>query len=144
VRPIADQKGLGIAVEASAALELTTDGDKLIRLVRALADNAVRYTLAGQVTLRADAGPAGTVLIEVRDTGPGMAPELVAETRTVIAARPDVDPPRLLGFGLRLTGRLVRAIGASLEITAGPNGTRCAIVVPSQTASQLVQTSAVA
>jgi signal transduction histidine kinase len=144
VRPIADQKGLALAVEVSAALELTTDGEKLVRLARALADNAVRYTLAGQVTLRAEAGPAGTVVLEVRDTGPGMAPELVAETRTVIAARPDVDPPRLLGFGLRLAGRLVRALGASLEITAGPGGTRCALVVPSHTASQLVATSAVA
>jgi signal transduction histidine kinase len=130
VRVIADQKGLGLTIDASGALELMTDGDKLLRLVRALADNAVRYTLAGEVVLRAEAGPAGSVVVDVRDTGPGMAAELVAETRDVIAARPNVEPPRLLGFGLRLVGRLVRTLGGSLDVHAGPGGTRFTIAVP--------------
>lgn len=134
VRPIADQKGLGLTIEASAAVEVVTDADKLTRLVRALADNAVRYTLAGEVVLRADAGPNGAIVIDVRDTGPGMAAELVAEARGVIAAHPNVDPPRLLGFGLRLAGRLVRALGASLEVHAGPSGTRFTMVVPGRSA----------
>ena len=135
LRPMADQKGLALSIEASASIEVTTDGDKLLRLVRALADNAVRYTLAGEVVLRAEPGPGGTVSIDVRDTGPGMAPELVAETRDVIAARPNVEPPRLLGFGLRLTGRLVRALGATLDVHAGPSGTRFTMVVPPRDAA---------
>ena len=130
VRAMAEQKGLGLSVEASGALELVTDGDKLMRLVRALADNAVRYTLSGEVVLRAEVAPGGSVSIDVRDTGPGMAAELVAETRDVIAARSDVEPPRLLGFGLRLAGRLVRVLGATLDVHAGPGGTRFSIVVP--------------
>jgi signal transduction histidine kinase len=134
VRAVADLKGLRLTVEASAAIEITTDEEKLVRLVRALADNAVRYTLAGEVVLRAEPA-AGGVAIEVRDTGPGMAPELVAETRDVIAARPNSDPPRLLGFGLRLAGRLIRTLGATLEVNTGPAGTRCAMVVPSQAAA---------
>jgi two-component system, sensor histidine kinase and response regulator len=130
VRGMAETKGLRLSVEASASLELTTDGDKLMRLVRALADNAVRYTLSGEVVLAAEPGPGGSVVIDVRDTGPGMAAELVAETRDVIAARPNVDPPRLLGFGLRLAGRLVRALGATLDVHAGPSGTRFSMAVP--------------
>jgi two-component sensor histidine kinase len=59
-----------------------------------------------------------------------MAPELVAETRDVIAGRPNADPPRLLGFGLRLVGRLVRALGATLDVHAGPGGTRFTVLVP--------------
>jgi hypothetical protein len=51
-----------------------------------------------------------------------MAAELVAETRDVIAARANVEPPRLLGFGLRLVGRLVRALGATLEVTPARAG----------------------
>jgi signal transduction histidine kinase len=132
VRAMAEQKGLAIRVEASGALELTTDGDKLLRLVRALADNAVRYTLSGEVVLHAEAAPGGSVAFDIRDTGPGMAPELVGETRDVIAARPNADPPRLLGFGLRLAGRLVRTLGATLDVHSGPGGTRFAIVVPSR------------
>jgi len=132
VRAMAEQKGLAIRVEASGALELTTDGDKLLRLVRALADNAVRYTLSGEVVLHAEAAPGGSVAFDIRDTGPGMAPELVGETRDVIAARPNADPPRLLGFGLRLAGRLVRTLGAALDVHSGPGGTRFAMVVPSR------------
>ncbi len=132
VRAISDQKGLSVKIEASGALELKTDRQMLGRLVRALTDNAVRYTLAGEVVLAAEAGPNGTVLLEIRDTGPGMAPEMIAETRDVIAARPNVDPPRLLGFGLRLAGRLVRVLGATLDITSGPTGTRCALVLRPQ------------
>jgi signal transduction histidine kinase len=135
VRPLADQKGLGLTIDASAAVEIATDGDKLVRLVRALADNAVRYTLAGEIVLRAEPGPAGSVVLDVRDTGPGMAPELVAETRDVIAARPNVEPPRLLGFGLRLVGRLVRVLGGALDVHAGPGGTRFTIVVPPRQAA---------
>lgn len=134
VRGTAETKGLRLAVEASGALELTTDGDKLMRLVRALADNAVRYTLSGEVVLCAEAGPSGSVVVDVRDTGPGMAAELVSETRDVIAARPNADPPRLLGFGLRLVGRLVRALGAGFEVHAGPSGTRFSITVPPRVA----------
>ena len=130
VRPMADQKGLGLSIDASASLELMTDGDMVMRLVRALADNAVRYTFAGEVVLHAEPGPGGSVTIDVRDTGPGMAPELVVETRDVIAGRPNADPPRLLGFGLRLVGRLVRALGATLEVHAGPGGTRFTVLVP--------------
>jgi signal transduction histidine kinase len=134
VRGLAETKGLRLGVEGSGTLELSTDGDKVMRMVRALADNAVRYTLSGEVVLRAEAGPGGSVVIDVRDTGPGMASELVAETRDVIAARPNVEPPRLLGFGLRLVGRLVRALGATLEVHAGPSGTRFCITVPPYTA----------
>jgi signal transduction histidine kinase len=144
VRAIADQKGLTIKIEASAALELTTDRQMLARLVRALADNAVRYTLAGEVVLSADAGPNGTVLLEIRDTGPGIAPEMIAETRDVVAALPNVEPPRLLGFGLRLAGRLVRVLGATLDMTSSPTGTRCALVLRPQAAMSEGATSAVA
>ena len=138
VRAMAEQKGLGLSVQASGALEIMTDEDKLVRLVRALADNAVRYTLSGEVVLKAEAGPAGGITIDVRDTGPGMAPELVAETRDVIAARPNVDPPRLLGFGLRLAGRLVRALGATLDVHAGAGGTRFSIAVPPRVAQSAI------
>ena len=138
VRAMAEQKGLGLSIDASGALEIVSDEDKLLRLVRALVDNAVRYTLSGEVVLRAEAGPAGSITIDVRDTGPGMAAELVAETRDVIAARPNADPPRLLGFGLRLAGRLVRTLGATLDVHAGPGGTRFSIAVPARTATSSI------
>ena len=128
--PRARTKGLGWRLDAPADLPLATDEEKLLRLIRVLADNAVRFTSEGEVTLVAR--PAATaVTLEVRDSGPGISPELIVETEDVIAGRATDRPPRLLGFGLRLAGRLVRALGASLTIAASPHGTVCHLVVPS-------------
>ena len=122
-------KGLGWRLDAPAELPLTTDEDKLVRLVRALADNAVRYTTEGEVVLVARPAATG-VTLEVRDSGPGIDPELIVETEDVIAGRTSMRPPRHLGFGLRLAGRLVRTLGASLTLVGGPDGTTCHLVIP--------------
>ena len=76
---------------------MVTDEDMLTRLVRALADNAVRYTERGEVVLKARPA-AGGVTLEVRDTGPGLDPELILETEDVVAGRSDAasaPAPRL-------------------------------------------------
>jgi signal transduction histidine kinase len=132
----AAQKGITITIDVPTDLVATTDEDKITRLVRALADNAVRYTAAGQVVLAARQ-LRDQVILEVRDSGGGIAPELIAETQDVIAGRPGADPPRLLGFGLRLAGRLVRTLGAGLAMTASRGGTTCEITVPVVAAAEL-------
>ncbi len=130
----ASPKGVTIAVDAPTDLVVVNDEDKLLRLIRALADNAVRYTPAGQVVLTVR-GTGQQAIFEVRDGGNGIAPELVRETQDVIAGRPGADPPRLLGFGLRLAGRLVRALGADLDIASSTSGTTCTITVPALAAT---------
>jgi signal transduction histidine kinase len=138
--PRARAKGLAWRLDAPAVLPLATDEDKLIRLVRALADNAVRYTTTGEVVLVARPASTG-VTLEVRDTGPGIDPELIVETEDVVAGRTTTRPPRLLGFGLRLAGRLVRTLGASLTIAASPEGTTCHLVVPALAAAESGRTA---
>jgi signal transduction histidine kinase len=128
--PRARDKGLAWRLDAPADLPLTTDEEKLVRLVRALADNAVRFTTDGEVTLVARPAANG-VTLEIRDSGPGISPELIVETEDVVAGRATDRPPRMLGFGLRLAGRLVRALNASLTMAAGPHGTVCHLAVPS-------------
>src|SRR5439155_2285899 len=105
------------------------DQDKLTRLLQALLDTAVRPTSQGQVVVTARPAAGGATL-EIRDTGPGIAPELIVETEDVIAGRTDLRPPRQLGFGLRLAGRLVRALGASLTLVGSRDGTTCHLVIP--------------
>jgi signal transduction histidine kinase len=141
--PRAGAKGLTWRLDVPSTLEVTTDEDKLARLVRALADNAVRYTSTGEVLLVARPAAHGATF-EVRDTGPGLDPELIVETEDVVAGRGADRSPRLLGFGLRLAGRLVRTLGASLTIAASPSGTTCHIVVPDLAASDPVRQSATA
>jgi len=122
-------KDLAIRLDVSSGLVLANDEDKLSRLLRVLLDNAVRYTAEGQVVVTARPAAGGATL-EIRDSGPGIAPELIVETEDVIAGRAEQRPPRQLGFGLRLAGRLVRALGASLTLVGGPDGTTCHLVIP--------------
>jgi signal transduction histidine kinase len=127
--PRAAEKGLVWRVDVPANLEIVTDGEMLQRLVQALADNAVRWTNRGEVLVRAREVTGG-LSVEVRDSGPGLDPDLILETEDVMAGRAGTRPPRLLGFGLRLAGRLVRTLGASLTMAASPSGTACHLVIP--------------
>jgi signal transduction histidine kinase len=127
--PRAREKGLVWRLDAPSDLPVVTDEEKLGRLVRALADNAVRYTAAGEVALVARPAPGG-ITLEVRDTGPGIDADLVEETEDIVVGRVSQRPARLLGFGLRLAGHLVRALGASLTIASSARGTTCHLVVP--------------
>src|SRR5256712_955757 len=138
--PRARAKGLAWRFDAPADLPLVTDEDKLVRLERPLADNAVRHTTEGEVVLVARPAASG-VTLEVRDSGPGIDPELIVETEDVVAGRATTRPPRLLGFGLRLAGRLVRILGASLTMAAGPAGTTRHPVVPDPAAAESDRTT---
>jgi signal transduction histidine kinase len=127
--PRAAEKGLGWRVELPDDLTVATDEDKLQRLLRALADNAVRFTSEGEVHIAARAAGGG-VTIEVQDSGPGLGADLIAETEELVAGRGQERPPRLLGFGLRLASRLARALGAVMTIAASETGTSCKLMVP--------------
>jgi len=112
-RATCSRQGARLAPRSAADLVIASDGDKLFRLVRTLADNAVRFTAAGAVVLVAWPGPDG-ITIEIRDTGPGLAR---GDRRDGGSGRRALrgEPPRHLGFGLRLAGRLVRVLGGSLR-----------------------------
>jgi signal transduction histidine kinase len=127
--PRATEKGLRWHVDVPAGLTVATDEDKLHRLLRALVDNAVRFTSEGEVHLTARAAGDG-VTLEVQDSGPGLGADLIAETAELVAGRGQERPPRLLGFGLRLASRLARALGGVLTIAASETGTSCKLMVP--------------
>jgi len=76
VRPAARDKGVKIAVEVSPDLgEAPMDRDKLEKVLLNLIFNAIKFTAAGgTVTLRARA-ERETLVLEVADTGKGIAPE---------------------------------------------------------------------
>jgi signal transduction histidine kinase len=129
LRAQAAAKGLGLALDVPPELGLQTDGDMLSRAVSALVENAVRYTERGEIAVQASPTPDG-VAIRVSDTGIGMSDEAIAETLAVAEGDPKEAPPRLLGFGLRLVGRLVRILGGTLAITSSPGGTVLEMALP--------------
>jgi signal transduction histidine kinase len=125
----AAMKDLAFTVEGSGVCDLTTDGDKVGRLLRTLAENAIRYTRKGRVVIAARDVPDG-VVVEVRDSGPGLSPEVVEQVQEVASGVRDGAPPRALGFGLKLAGRLVQRLNGHLTIETGAEGTTVRVRLP--------------
>ncbi len=94
-------------------------------LITNLADNAVRYTPeGGSIRIRV-AGEAGHALVEVMDSGPGIAPE---ERERVFERFYRAPGTRVSGTGLGLTivRRIAEIHGAEIRIREGipsANGT---------------------
>ena len=115
-------------------LSLRADGKRLTQIVLNLLSNAIKYTPAGgEVTVEARLDPAGALLLEVRDTGVGIAS---TDQRKVLEAFVQIDnaPNRAhegTGLGLPLAKRLVELHGGTLTLESRlGEGTTVRIALP--------------
>ncbi|MGN6549055.1 MAG: ATP-binding protein, partial [Pararhizobium sp.] len=101
---LARQRGVALRVVASATV-VRSDAHLLRRILQNFLSNAIKYTERGSVLLGARRH-AGTLSIEVHDTGPGIAVEhreaIFEEFRR---AAPPSSPVRGLGLGLAIVRR---------------------------------------
>lgn len=123
--PRAQLKGLDFAMESEPELEalpLLGDPVHLSQLLRHLLDNAVKFTLRGQVRLSAlvtcQDEATCTLRISVEDTGIGIAPEFVARVFDpfVQAEAPLTKSFAGTGLGLAIAKELARRMGGSLAV----------------------------
>jgi two-component system, OmpR family, sensor kinase len=136
--PLAAAKGIDLGVDASGAAQVVGDGEALATLVSNLVDNAVRYTPAPgrvDVVLTRD---GQHVVLEVRDTGPGIS----AEDRPRVfdrfyrgAAAHAPGAAHGSGLGLAIVKRIADRHGA--EVSVGPGiddrGSSVTVRVPAGT-----------
>lgn len=109
----AGAKGVDVELHCEPTLTVETDASQLQRIVRNLLGNAVKFTDAGSVRVRAIREGA-SVRVTVADTGRGIPP---AEHESVFEEFYQVDNPerdRKQGLGLGLA--IVRRLAALLEI----------------------------
>lgn len=112
-----------VVVTASVApLVVRTDPARLRQVLDGLLDNALRVTPRGGTVVVA-CQPGGT--LEVRDSGPGLAPEDLA-----VAFEPGVLHERYRGrratgghgLGLAIAAGLVRRMGGTIAVGTAPEG----------------------
>jgi signal transduction histidine kinase/ActR/RegA family two-component response regulator len=110
-----------------------TDGDQLIRIVGNLVNNAIKFTSTGGVTLSAQPGESGQVVLRVSDTGPGIPEnerERVFEEFYQIG-NPSRDRAQGLGLGLAIVRRTADLLKIELKLDSEPGrGTRFELHIP--------------
>jgi signal transduction histidine kinase len=118
-RPAASAKGVRLGVDAGASLETSVDAVRLREVVTNLLTNAIRHTQSGgsvDVLVRSEPGEA---VIEVRDTGEGIAAEDLPHVFDRFQRRADSGGS---GLGLTIVRDLVAAHGGSVEAASGGTG----------------------
>ncbi len=133
----AGARAADVALETGALQPILLRGDKekLKRAVLHLVANGLAFTHApGSVTVSADVGAQGQVLIRVADTGRGFSADELAlafqpfpRVRTVDQADPGAGP----GVGLALVRKYVELHGGAVRIESRPGvGTTVTCMLP--------------
>ncbi|MCA9559466.1 MAG: GAF domain-containing protein, partial [Myxococcales bacterium] len=127
VAPIARRKGLRLAIDADGDLpaRVEVDASRLRQVLLNLLDNAVKFAVSGQVTLRLTvvrAEPASVrVRVEVEDTGPGIdAARLGSIFEPFEQAGARADRSRGTGLGLAITQGIVELMGGEIGVRSTP------------------------
>lgn len=121
-RPFAESQGcsLSLAIAAGGPRRVSTDRERLVRVVSELVENAISATPGGRVEVvltTADSGSQARVRIDVIDDGPGI-PEMLRDTIFQPFTQVDEGYTRSkqgVGLGLSMCRRVVDHLGGALH-----------------------------
>ena len=119
--PLAQARGIDLGLEDEGGIILAADAPTLQLITKNALDNALRYTPAGgEVTLRLSAED-GDALIEVIDSGPGIAK---AERERVFSPfyRSEGTSGEGSGLGLAIARDAATRLGGTVSLHDSPDG----------------------
>jgi PAS domain S-box-containing protein len=118
--PRARDAGIEVRVEGESSRPVSGDFDRLVQVVENLLTNALKFTGAGGVvTIRvSDAGPMA--LVEVADSGAGVAPEEVSKLFQRLYRGSDAVATQTqgAGLGLPIAQKIVHAHEGRIDVTS--------------------------
>lgn len=116
-----------VRVKCRSDVVALANPDMLREVLQSLAENAVRHTRHGSITLRAASRGRGYLAVEVADDGPGIEPEVSARMFERFYTG---DGNRGFGLGLAIASQAADAMGARLEVdSAVGKGTVASVVL---------------
>lgn len=137
----ASSKGLDLVCSCDPALPryVQTDANKLRQVLLNLLGNAIKFTQQGRVTLRvsvlhpaSDPPEQQTLVFEVEDTGPGIAPEEMQHLfQAFVQTETGRRSRRGTGLGLFISRQLVQLMGGDVTVNSVVGqGSRFAVRLP--------------
>jgi len=123
--------GVEVVLDCPSELIIWSNRDLLEHALLNLASNAARHTTDGEIRACARREPDGSLTIELRDTGNGIAPEELDRVFDRFYRGPTEERRSGFGLGLPITKDVVEAIGGRIEIVSVVDrGTTARIVIP--------------
>lgn len=114
VLPLIKEKGLTLEADQGPDLEVTTDAEKLEKIVRNLLSNSIKFTTEGGIKI--GYGRKGeTYFIEIKDTGKGISEDHLPFIFNRFY-RAEKSKTAGLGLGLAIVKELVDALGGRIEV----------------------------
>ncbi|MDD2758956.1 MAG: PAS domain S-box protein [Methylomonas sp.] len=120
MRVRAQEKNLQLILDRSADFPryIRSDEARIRQILINLINNAVKFTLEGSVTIRLSASKNARyhLLIEIEDTGPGIAPEDRQRLFEPFVQLSDSGSQCGTGLGLTITRQFVRMLGGRISV----------------------------
>ncbi|MET0936418.1 MAG: response regulator [Luteibacter sp.] len=120
--PLCNEKGLALVLDLrpDAPSRITGDFQRLQQVLKNLMANAVKFTEAGQVALRAESAGPGRIRFVVSDTGVGIAAD---QTDVIFEAFRQADGSTSrrfggTGLGLSISRDLARRMGGDITVAS--------------------------
>ncbi|MCE3273591.1 MAG: hypothetical protein K0S57_3988 [Ramlibacter sp.] len=132
MRAAIEAKGLRAVLDTPTGVRCRTDPALVLRVLRNLTENAVKFTERGSVTLRLRVEGA-TARVSVEDTGRGIPPaerEMVFEEFYQVG-NPERDRSKGLGLGLSIVRRFCKLLGIGVDLRSDVGrGTTVSLALP--------------
>ena len=134
LRPLITNPNVALSFEEIGNIPLlVSDQSKLSQILRNFISNALKFTVAGEVSVTAELGMHDTVIFAVRDTGLGIAPKdqlLIFEEFTQIENELQ-SKSKGTGLGLPLTRKLAELLGGEVTVRSEVGvGSTFTVVIP--------------
>lgn len=126
---LAGSRGVRLETDIEDAPSIAADPDQLRQVIDNLIRNAIDATPNGGIVSLWSGRAGGAAFIEVRDTGSGIAPDILPKIFDLyFTTKRDGT-----GVGLAIAHQIVAAHGGSIEVDSSPGtGTRMVIRLPEQ------------
>jgi signal transduction histidine kinase/CheY-like chemotaxis protein len=134
LRPLITNPNVALTFEQVGELpKIYSDETKLSQILRNFISNALKFTVAGEVAVKAELGMHDTVIFSVRDTGLGIA---LKDQLAIFEEFTQIDSElqrksRGTGLGLPLTRKLAELLGGEVSLRSElGEGSTFSVVIP--------------